>query len=444
MFPSISLIDPSGLVTSYFQGCALRLVTLKYPMFTALMFAGCLLMEKINFTKSSLMALATTGKRYHVYDNRVMGLAVRVESSGSKYFYYIKRDGLSVHQLKLGRFPDMTVEQARDKATEMNAAIVTGNDPRKASARPRHEKTFKELFDWWLETSAKPHRKTWSEDKANFERYLVELGRQPASRLTKAEWTRFHAELGAKRGKRTANRVLETVRAIFNHAIKHGLYDGNNPASGVELFECAARERRLMPGEAEAFFRAVEACPYDYIRDYVYLSLFTGQRQGNVLAMRWDQLDLVNGIWRIPVTKNGRPLVVPLLEAEIQILKRRKQTVDSPWVFPSPRVSASGHMMEPKKSWAQILQDAGITDFRIHDLRRSLGSFMGDTGASLPMIGNALGHKSHAPTLIYTRLSSEPVRGAKHLAIQAMFRAAGPNSEAKQGDLQGSKEGERE
>ncbi len=122
------------------------------------------------------------------------------------------------------------------------------------------------------------------------------------------------------------------------------------------------------------------------------------------------------------MTKNGTAQTLPLEAAEIEILKRRKRDSEAPWVFPASR-SASGHFNKPDAGWKRILDRAGIKDLRIHDLRRSLGSWMVDTGASLAVIGKALNHQSQTTTAIYARLSHQTVREAKSRAIGAMLGA---------------------
>lgn len=90
-------------------------------------------------------------------------------------------------------------------------------------------------------------------------------------------------------------------------------------------------------------------------------------------------------------------------------------------MFPS-LTSASGHIEDPKKVWKTILEKANIKDLRIHDLRRTLGSWMAHTGASQFVIGKSLNHKSTKSTAIYARLSIDPVRDAVDTATAEMFK----------------------
>jgi len=162
------------------------------------------------------------------------------------------------------------------------------------------------------------------------------------------------------------------------------------------------------------------------VRDYILVSLLTGARRSNVLAMSWEELHLDRGEWRIQETKNGTPQTVPLVPGVIDILRNRlglAECADKPHVFPGS--GKSGHLVEPKKAWKIILDKAGIKDLRLHDLRRTMGSWQAGTGANLSVIGRSLNHKSTATTAIYARLWLTPVRNSMETAATAMLEAAG-------------------
>lgn len=139
-------------------------------------------------------------------------------------------------------------------------------------------------------------------------------------------------------------------------------------------------------------------------------------------------------MWTIPAAKAkaGEVIRIPLSSVALQILENRKLTSASEWVFPGR--GKSGHLEEPKTAWKRILKRAELTDLRLHDLRRTLGSWQAATGASLPIIGKSLGHKSLAATQIYARLDLDPVRAAVNKATSAMLVAG--NATALLGDGQ--------
>ena len=136
--------------------------------------------------------------------------------------------------------------------------------------------------------------------------------------------------------------------------------------------------------------------------------------------MAWQDVDLTARYWRIPETKSGSVVVVPLVPAAVEVLQaRHKANGSSPWVFPAK--SASGHLSEPWAAWRRLLKRAGLSDLRIHDLRRSLGSWQAIGGSSLPIIGKSLGHSQPSTTAIYARLSMDPVRSSVESATAAML-----------------------
>jgi integrase len=102
-----------------------------------------------------------------------------------------------------------------------------------------------------------------------------------------------------------------------------------------------------------------------------------------------------------------------------------RHTNNNPWVFPGSGVS--GHLVETKKPWKRILSKAGIKNLRIHDLRRSLGSWQAATGANLSVIGKTLAHKNVSTTAIYARLNIDPIRESMNKATDAILNAAGVN-----------------
>lgn len=377
--------------------------------------------NRFNFTKQGLEALPKPAKRVFCYDMRTRGLAVRVEPSGRKTFYlYRKAQGKPVMH-KIGDFPDLTIEQARTRALEINMAIAN-NQEVKAALRTRHiEPTFADLFGWYFVEHSKVHKRSWAQDDERYRNHLQGLANLPLSKITKADIRQLHARIGTETGRYAANKVLFLVRAIYNWANSNDRWKGENPAIGIKPYREESRDRRLSTSEMPVFLQAVYEEPNGDVRDFVLLALFTGARKANVLAMRFEQIDWRAKTWRIPMTKNGTPQTIPLNELALQILRERQAGIRLAWVFPGS--GAAGYMKDPRKGWMRILARAGIAELHIHDLRRTLGSWMADSGASLPVIGKALHHQSQETTAIYARLALDPVRMAMDKAIGAMTEA---------------------
>lgn len=112
----------------------------------------------------------------------------------------------------------------------------------------------------------------------------------------------------------------------------------------------------------------------------------------------------------------------PLSAEALAVLKRRKKASENEWVFPAHH--GGGHVKDVYRAWRGILKRAGIKDLRVHDLRRTLGSWQTMTGASRAIVGKLLGHTREETTAIYGRLDLEPVRESVETATAAMLKAA--------------------
>ncbi len=426
--------------------------------------------ETINFTKAVLGALPLPprGKRYSFKDARVSGLIIRITANAQKTFQlYQKHQGRPV-RVTLGTFPDMTIENARREATKAKGALAGGDNPNVTKNRLRKEITLKQLFDLYMERYSKIEKKSWRYDEREINKFLSQWFNRKISDISKYEIKTLHLRIRENNGLYQANRMLERIRSMFNKAIEWG-WDGVNPTQGIKKFREKSRDRYVLPNEMPLLLQALEAEHNEVARDYIYLSLFTGARKTNVLQMRWEQIDWHNKTWRIPDTKNGEPVEVPLsLKAEEVLERRLKAGIGSPWVFPS-ETSKNGHLMDPKKAWLRVKQRAtlqawsaqdgiaaliqkakdtlpkeheigsvynlveteaarqeielptSLMDIRLHDIRRTFGSYQAIAGASLQIIGKSLGHKSQQSTQVYARLHNDPVRASIDTATAAMM-----------------------
>ena len=384
---------------------------------------------KFNFTKAAIESLPTpqVGKRAEYWDAKQIGLQIRITAAGSKT-YYVKRriQGGQPERILLGRCDALTIEQARNKAAEISAEIANGKNPAEVKRGKKSELTLGELFEEYIERHAIPKgKKSVSDMYDNFRRYLSHWKNRKLSTISKVDVGKHHAKLGKEIGVHTANRTLELLRAIFNKGIAWDLFANLNPAVGIEKFTLQSRDRFIQGDELALFFKSVGEESNETMRDYFLLSLLTGARQANVLAMRWEDVSFYRAEWRIEETKNGTPQTVTLSPEAMELLKNRKPEEKSVFVFPSERSSASGHLQNPKKAWKRVLDRAGLSNLRIHDLRRTLGSWQAKQGASLAIIGKSLNHKNPSTTAIYARLDLDSVRDSVNSATSAMLVAAG-------------------
>ncbi len=382
--------------------------------------------QEINFTKKALTNLQPPEgkKRVYVYDHKESGLVMQVMPTGRKTFQFYKwfKKGKIAVRVTIGTFPDWTIEQARKEAQKCKADMANGINPADKKRKARTEMTFKELFEIYMDRHSRPRKRTWQEDLDKFETYLKTLSKKKISEIKKNHISAIHSRIG-RAHKVTANRVLALISSVFGRAIEYGLWESMNPCLGIRKFPEKSRDRFLQADELPRFFKALNEEPNATLRDYIFVSLLTGARRSNVLSMRWKELDLEQGTWEIPVTKTGDSQTVTLSMEAIEMLKIRKSNRSSFFVFPGN--GRTGHLIEPKTGWKRILKRAGIENLRIHDLRRTLGSWQAITGASLPVIGKSLNHRNASTTQIYARLNLDPVRESVQKAVTVMLNQAG-------------------
>lgn len=446
-------------------------------------------LSRFSFSKAKIADLPSPAKGRVTYqDEKMRGLQLRVSSTGVKSFSVFRRvKGGEAGRVTLGKFPAMTVEQARKEASKIIAEFENGANPAVAKRAVRGEPTLQEVFDDYLVHKRKRNGsalsdRTVAEYREIAGRHLSAFMAQRLSEISHEQVARLHHKIG-KVSPYASNRAKALISAIFNFAKAKRIFRGDNPAVGVLSFAEEARERFVQASEFPYLLQAISESDQ---REYFLLLLLTGARRSNVQAMRWQDLDLADAIWRIDRTKNGTPQYVPLLPEAVAILEARKAAAEAlhevradkskvfcPFVFPG--AGKTGHLIEPKKAWDTVRRKATLarlldvlhskgaiddsarvairedalrslggaelkchalavshgldpklfdmTDLRIHDLRRTMGSWQAKTGASMAIIGKSLNHKSLQATLIYSRLDVDPVRQSMETAASAMFGA---------------------
>lgn len=377
--------------------------------------------EKIKFTKKVIEALDSpeSGRRY-VYDSEVPGLCICVTEAGTKTYYRYGRIHNRPTRVRIGRHPDWTPDQARDECRRLTGEIAERKNPVKT--RQIASKTIGELFAWVLENHSKPSKRTWKRDQRQYDLTLAHWSKRRITDLSTAEIREHHVTLANERGPYAANKMRELLRLMYRIAIDNG-WTQTNPVNAVPRAKTRSRNRFLTPDEIGRFFEAVDQLSNRISRDFILACLYTGARRDNVQSMRWDELDLEHGVWLIPAekAKGGEPIAVVLVEPAIELLRNRQDN-GKEWVFPSH--GRTGHIVEPKAAWRRVLELSGIENLRLHDLRRTLGSWQARLGTSLPIIGDSLGHKSLKATQVYARLDLDPIRESVSKAVDEMRKAS--------------------
>jgi integrase len=417
--------------------------------------------KRIPFTVAALDALPIPKQgRYTRYDAD-SELALRVDANGRKSFFWFKtgRDGKAIFR-SLGAFPATPIQKARLRAANLQATLddwrerdYQGEDPFAEEEAKRKVPTFGEAVENYIQKRVRHHaarpEKAETVVRQIVDIYLADWKKKSLADIQSKHVRARHADLtenktverttssGEKKkpkgGAVTADRVIQLVRRIYKYAIEkdESWKGGSNPCRGVEYNGYTSRSRYLGDaddGETARLFAALSESGNLDLRDFVFLALFTGARRGDVLSMRWKNVLFENNTLLIPDPKGGEEhsYRVPLVPEAIEVLKaRRERGSASPWVFPSRSETKTGHLVEMKNGFAQLLKHAKIENFHIHDLRRSLASWQAAQGVSQTIIGKTLGHApGSTATSVYSRLNLDAPRAAMMNAIAAMRAVA--------------------
>ncbi len=382
----------------------------------------------IHFSEKVIMALPVPSRaeKQQVYydDGCSDGLQLIITYGGTKTYYFFMFFQGRPLRVKIGRVGDIKLNAARIRAHELRAQAMGGVDPSAQRRDMLNDMRLKEFYDMVYKPEySNVNKRPGSivNDDNLMRTHLKDLGARKLSTITNEEIRRLHNKVKLKLSPYTANRVLSLIKHMYNFAAKMGYIKfADNPALGVSKFAEKSRDRFLGSDEMVRFFKALDDEPNQVFKNYILMSLFTGQRRGNLLSMRWEYVDLKNEFIYFPDSKNGESLRVPITCFALDLLTKMKETADSDWVFPSNK-GTCGHMVSPKRPWEMLLARANIDNLRLHDLRRTQGSYQAITGASTNVIGKSLGHKSTAATMVYARLSVDPVRDSMTRATQKMI-----------------------
>ena len=360
------------------------------------------------------------------WDDDVPGLGVRVYPSGKRAFVLSYRSGGRKRLMVLGRFGgDLTLDQARDAAREQRVGVRKGLDPLDEKRKAAQGETFDDLIDAYMERHARPHKKTWKTDLGRLERHIpAAWKRRKASSISREDIGRLHGRIGETRPYE-ANRLIDLLRVMFRLArlwyfVKS---DADNPAEGITKFKEHKRKRWVTPEELPRLAQAIDQETNIYVRSAIWLYLLTGLRKTELLAAKRADIDWDRAMLRLTDTKAGEEQEAALSAPALAILQATPAEDKNPYILPGKK--RRQHLVNINKPWLRIRKAAGLEDVRLHDLRRTTGSWLTQAGVDLGVIKKALRHANIATTLIYAQLGADPARDAIEAHGQPILAAAG-------------------
>jgi integrase len=365
------------------------------------------------------------------FDDAVAGFGVRVTATGAKSFilnYRVRGTGRE-RRFTIGGFPNWTTGAARQEARRLRQLIDRGGDPLADLEQQRAAPTVADLIKRFEEEHLPRKRpETVRSYRGMLHRHIgPHFGAHTrVADVAFEDVDALHRKITKTGTPYEANRVVALLSKMFALAIRWKMR-ADNPAQGVEHNPEAGRQRYMKPDELAGLIEALAKYPDRQTTDIIRLLMLTGARRGEVMAMRWDDIDFTGGSWNEPssTTKQKKrhsiPLSAPVHQLLSEIADKQKKPLGT-YVFPS--VGRTGHVVDISRAWRQLCAAAGITGLRVHDLRHSFASELVSGGASLPLIGALLGHSNPRTTARYAHLFDDPQRAAVE-KVAAIYGAAG-------------------
>lgn len=400
--------------------------------------------QAIRLVRDGVAETKANGRRIWRDEGCPHGLHLVVGLRSATFYRVAKVSGRKI-ETRIGDATAMRVTVARDKARKLAA----GNA--EAAAAPIR-----------VRTDGPTVAEAWAAYMADAASGYFVAGRRPTAASTLASYQGLYdAHLKAAYGRKslhslakdahaihrkmrtkpvTANRLLQVISNLFVHAARSGRWDKANPTLDpitgrtFRKYPVPSRERWLTTEEASRVlaYAATEPDPWN---DFWPLMILAGVRVSNLREMQWAHLDLRDdgATWSIPKTKNQEPHVVPLVGEAVRILrarldrapktgKGRKERPSSPWVFPM-RDEPARCISDCDHAWSRVREHAPIKGVRIHDLRRTAGSWATQAGAPITAVQKFIGDKSINATAVYARADVTAARAAGELVAERMREA---------------------
>ncbi len=356
-----------------------------------------------------------TGNRI-VYDSELPGFGVRITAAGVVSFVLNYRIHGRERRYTIGRAPEYSVAAARDEAIELRSRIRNGADPLAERELLRLENpTIAELSSEYFSRYAEVHKRASSirNDKAMFAIVTSKLGKTPVAAITRRDIENLHRSLQATPYR--ANRLLSLLGKAFALAVEWE-WRSDNPVRGLKKFPEEKRTRWLDQEEITRLLAALDGYADASAANALRLLLYTGSRKGEVLAARWEHVDLKAGRWTKPKTntKQKREERIPLADVATTLLRKMRTEAGEPqggWIFPGRNDGA--HLENLKTHWKVIREAAKLgPEVRMHDLRHTFASHLVSSGESLETVGALFGHTQTQTTQRYAHLADRTLRNA--------------------------------
>jgi len=376
---------------------------------------------------NSLQTYAKSRRVELVSDER-SGLYVEVRSSsngqGTYYFRYKDQGGKSCHQ-KIGRTVDISLADARRKVKELRAEIALGADPRAEDKARKAVITFDTLFNDHYLPYVKQRKRSWDRDEELYRLRIKDVfGAKRLNQVTRLQIQTFHSSLlESKLAAASCNHHIKLIRHMLNLAVEWEMLD-KNPASRIHMFAEDNKVERYMNDQQLA--NLLEVLRTDLSRSVCLIAMFllaTGCRLNEALSACWSQVDKDKRVWRIPASnsKSKRMRPVPLNDTALDVLNQLNTEGVYEHLFINKKTKKP--YVNIAKVWEKLRSKAGLPHLRLHDLRHQAASNLINSGSSLYVVQQILGHSDPSVTQRYSHLSMKTLNEASDNASAIIKKA---------------------
>ena len=376
-------------------------------------------MARLNGTSISRRTVEAlpVGKREAVFwDHELSGFGVRVYPSGRKVYLVQTRSGGKSKRVTIGRHGVLTAEQARRKAAQVIASIKAGEEPVRPQSPPDAGPTIAEVAERYMKEHVAVRCKPSTAIGCRYalDKYLLPaFGTRALGSIGREEVATL--QYGLHKTPIMANRIVDMLSRLFNMAEAWGIApEGGNPCRFVQKYKERSCERFLSEEEFRRLGRVLDDVEAEgkvspSAVAAIRLLMLTGCRRGEIVTLRWEDVDLEAGDLRLRDAKTGARQVA-LSPAAVRVLSGIPRVADTPWVIAGRKPGT--RLANLNASWLVVRARAGLDDVRLHDLRHSFASQALALGESLTMIGKLLGHRKVQTTARYAHLAQDSVKAS--------------------------------